>query len=662
MSRRRALQIAALAAPLLILALVAASAPRADALGFVPCEANPGFECAQLPVALDRSGALAGSIELSVERKPALLQPARGAVVALAGGPGQAALPLAQFMAKAMAPALATRDLIVFDQRGTGSSDPLTCPALAAAASQAAGPLLEQCALELGPARGSFTTRESVGDIESLRRAMGYEHLVLYGTSYGTKVALQYAARYPADVEALVLDSVVPADGPEAIGIASFQAIPGVLRELCSGGACAGISADPVADIARLAAAMRKHPLRGVAYDGSGHRHRATVSEPDLLEILQAGDLNPALRALLPAAVRSALRGDPDPLVRLHLLSLGLIPSVPKVPVENSPPIDEALFAATSCEETPFPWHREAPAATRLAEAIGALHAVPSADFYPFDAASAWATDLMPDCAYWPDASPAPAPTGPEPDVPTLILSGAQDLRTPTSQAAAVAAQIPGAVLEVVPYTGHSVLGSDFSGCAEAAVAAFFSGSVVGPCAAIQNLFAPTPISPTRLAYLPAPPGLGGRPGRTLTAVLDTLVDLSRQVVSATLQADQELPSGSSFGGLRGGYARLNSAAVVLRHYSFVRGVALSGIFPVRNGELQPATIAISGSDAAHGSVTFTLGRYVVGTLDRRRFHVSLATVKLARASAQAWAAQWPERVAGIRLPHLFEATPARLP
>ncbi len=57
-----------------------------------------------------------------------------------------------------------------------------------------------------------------------------------------------------------------------------------------------------------------------------------------MLGILQAGDLNPALRALLPAAVRSALRNYPDPLLRLQLLAEGLIPNVPGGhPVEEAP-------------------------------------------------------------------------------------------------------------------------------------------------------------------------------------------------------------------------------------------------------------------------------------------------------------------------------------
>ena len=145
-----------------------------------------------------------------------------------------------------------------------------------------------------------------------------------------------------------------------------------MLGELCSNRACAGITSNPLADLARLTARLRKHALSGSVYDGSGHRHAVRLTEAALLGILQAGDLNPALRALLPAAVVSALRHDPDPLLRLQLLSEGLIPNVPgRRPVESSESIDETLFVDTSCEELPFPWQRSAAAPTRLAEALG---------------------------------------------------------------------------------------------------------------------------------------------------------------------------------------------------------------------------------------------------------------------------------------------------
>ena len=42
--------------------------------------------------------------------------------------------------------------------------------------------------------------------------AIGADKIVLAGVSYGTEVALAYAARYPAHVDRLVLDSIVPLD------------------------------------------------------------------------------------------------------------------------------------------------------------------------------------------------------------------------------------------------------------------------------------------------------------------------------------------------------------------------------------------------------------------------------------------------------------------
>jgi pimeloyl-ACP methyl ester carboxylesterase len=607
-------------------------------------------------VPLDRSGLLPGTVGLKLERRLAGFSPSRNAVIALAGGPGQSALGLGDFIAKAIGPALGSRDLLVFDQRGTGESGPLSCPALSSRSelehARSIGELVSRCAQQLGAARGDYTSQESVADIEALRQADGYEKLVLYGTSYGTKVALEYAQRYPQHVEALVLDSVVPTSGPEAFAVGTFQAIGGALGELCANRGCAGITSNPLADLARLTARLRRHTLSGSVYDGSGHRHAGRLNETGLLGVLQAGDLNPALRALLPAAMVSALRHDPDPLLRLELLSEGLIPNVPgKRPVEGSESIDETLFVDTSCEELPFPWQRSAGAPERLTEALASLRGMPSGTFYPFDASTALSASIVSVCASWPDASPPPSAQSPLPGVPTLILSGAQDLRTPTANARSVAALIPGSQLLVVPFTGHSALGSDFSGCAEQAVSAFFGGVQVQPCGPTQNIFSPTPVTPTRLAYIHPPSVLSGKAGQTLTAVLDTILDLNRQVIGATLQANAELPVGSSFGGLHGGYARLEPSRVVLHDLSFVSGVRLSGVFPVKEGRLQTATIHISGSAAAPGAVRIGGGKTVSGMLGGRRFDVNIARVKLARAGGGG--GEWPAGRVAFPLPGL---------
>jgi hypothetical protein len=165
-------------------------------------------------------------------------------------------------------------------------------------------------------------------------------------------------------------------------------------------------------------------------------------------------------------------------------------------------------------------------------------------------------------------------------------------------------------------------------------------------------------VPPTRLAFVRPPGGFGGKAGRTLTAALDALVDLSRQVIGATLEASQELPSGASFGGLRGGFARLTSTAATLHGYSFVPGVALNGVFPVRSGQLQPATIRISGAKASAGTVTFGHGKRVRGILGGRHFNVSLASVHVSRTGADGW----PEHLLHFPLAGLVEHRARLLP
>ncbi len=647
-------------ATLLVAVLATPSAARA-AQTFTPCPKTPGFQCTTVAVPLDRGAPVPGTIGLSVERLQAGPAQSASAVLALAGGPGQAANPLASDMAKAIAPALGTRDLVVFDQRGTGRSDPLRCgaldysKALARAGASTIGGFFERCALQLGAQRGAFTTQESVNDIEAVRQALGYEKLVLYGTSYGTKVALEYAERFPQHVEAMVLDSVVEPEGPEPLKLNTFGALPGVLGELCAKRACAHITANPLADIARLGARLRVHPLVGSVYDGRGERHASELDEGELLGILEAGDLNPALRALLPAAVQSALGGEPDPLLRLDGLAEGLIPNVPistpsgsSAEREAGEEENNALFGATTCEEQRFPWQRSATPGARRDEALAALHGLPSADFYPFTAVTAWEASTIPACLDWPNAAPAPPAAGALPDVPTLLLSGGQDLRTPTADARAVASKIADAQLLVVPYTGHSVIGGEFGDCAALALKTFFAGGRVQPCTPSENPFNPTPITPANLAGVQPVPGVAGRAGRTVTAVLDTLIDLERQVIGATLQAQENLPSGSSFGGLHGGYAQLKSTAVRLVRFTFVRGVQLSGTLPADNGKLHSIAVQVGGATAAGGTVVLQPGERVKGMLDGRSFDVSIARAQLShaagRASAQAgtWSAADP--------------------
>src|SRR5450755_2658048 len=105
-----------------------AGAPAVGAqIAYSPCAHTNDFGCARLTVALDPSGATPGTITLAIRRHRAPVGEEKSAVIALAGGPGQAGIPFAEQSVSLLGPIISTRDLIVFDTRGTGASHPLSC-------------------------------------------------------------------------------------------------------------------------------------------------------------------------------------------------------------------------------------------------------------------------------------------------------------------------------------------------------------------------------------------------------------------------------------------------------------------------------------------------------------------------------------------------------
>lgn len=610
-----------LAAVAALIATAAAPAPAGAAAAFGPCADSPAFECATVPVPLDRSGAVPGTIGLDV-RRVRTSAGATSAVVPLAGGPGQAATPFAESFGSSLASGLSTRDLLVFDQRGTGRSTPLVCGALARSGlseSQRVG----QCAAQIGAARAFFTTVDSVADLEALRIETGYQRLFLYGVSYGTKVALDYAATYPDRVEGLILDSVVPGVY-DPLRRQTFAAFPGVLRELCAADPCPG---SPVSALGSVARRLAKGSVRGKVTSPGGRRVSFRVTEDDLFGILVGGDLNPALRAELPGAMAAFRAGDRTPLTRLSVRSTGLTGVASQ---QIALPDNDALFLATRCEETPFPWDRAAPRATRLAQARAAVQALPASLFAPFSKSAALRSDMITICANWPVASPPPPGPRPLPTVPTLILEGSADTRTPPASGAAVAAQIPGARLLTVPFSGHSVLGSEPAGCAARAVQAFFTGQPVADCPAVDNPFSPTPRPPTRLGRVPG----RTKSTRTVNAVLATLTDVRRQFIGDALAAGTGIRIGSRTGGLRAGFAEATRTGFRFRRVQYVPDVSVTGFLPDRG----TATFTVGGGAAARGRIRISSSGAVSGTLGGRR--VRLGGTRAAAATATALSAR----------------------
>jgi pimeloyl-ACP methyl ester carboxylesterase len=612
----------AAAASIAFLALLAAAPGAQAGLRFERC-GGYGFACARLGVPLDRTGAVPGRVSLLVKRIRAQRRPRKGVVFALAGGPGQSGT--FAFGGDALGdlyPAYRRRDLIVFDQRGTGRSGLLRCRRLEHANLLAAGEAASDCARGLGPRRAFYTTQDSVEDLEAIRRELGAPKVGLFGTSYGTKLALAYALRYPGNVDRMVLDSVVEADGPDSLYLDTFAAVPRALRSLCRAG-CRDVTPDPVGDVERLVRRLAAGPLRGRVIDSHGRRRKASLSRGDFFSVLLAGDFDPSLRAAFPGAVRSALRHDAASLLRLRRRALAL---------DGAPPppraLSAALYAATTCEEVRLPWARTTPPnrTERRGQAAARVYGEPESAFLPFDRLTALSTDIIGLCERWPEAprSPDNGP-GPLPDVPVLLLEGEDDLRTPIENAVRVAAQFPQAKLVVARATGHSVIGSDLSGCAARAFSRFFLGGRFKTRCGTRRLFEPLPPAPRSLAAVDPAPGVRGRRGRALTAFVETLRDVSEDSLTSGI-LDFDNPDLSRGGGLRGGHYRITGGGtLILRRVEYVPGVRVSGRLRRFGGRRQRGRVHVTGRATPDG-ILRVRGARIAGRLGGRRVRARLAT------------------------------------
>jgi pimeloyl-ACP methyl ester carboxylesterase len=597
--------------------LALGASPAGAQIAFGPCKESDDFACGHLTVPLDPSGGTPGTITLTVRRRRAPVGEARSAVIALAGGPGQSAIPFTETFTELLGPILDTRDLIVFDQRGTGESHPLSCHGFEQpGAYRTYGQLITSCAEQIGPERAFYTSLDSVADIEALRKALSYEKLLLWGTSYGTKVAEEYAQEYPQHVEALILDSVVPPAGPDTLDRTTFEAVPRILRQLCGYHLCTHITSDPVGDLTHLVRRMAGGSVKGRFIGDHGHAEPVRISADELLDVLLAGDLEPVLRAEFPAAVRAAVDGDNAPLARL------LMHTASGEREEGEEGIDAPLYLTTTCEEQDFPWSRSASPGERLKEARAAIGALPTSAYAPFSAANVLDFDVLRTCAYWPFATPAP-PVVPNtmPNVPTLILSGADDLRTPTANAQSLAAQIPDAHVLVVPNTGHAVLEDEPTGCARKALLAMFEGGIgvkpIPTCRATlpPSLLRPTPLPPARLGDIPPAHGYHGRTGRTLHAIELTIAylarELSYQLLEADSSGDEAKLTALDSGGLRSGWAGLGGSGVSFHDYCYIPGVTLSGTI-----KAERVSLRVGGSAAAHGALHLGARKALIGELE----------------------------------------------
>lgn len=572
----------------------------------------------QVPLDHDSSAAQSPSLSLSYVRFAARVASPerRGTIVFLAGGPGQAATPLAGSVANGPLRSLRGRyDLVFVDQRGTGRSA-LKCstapkgtfdvPSDASTARVAAA--VSKCASELGDSRRFYSTYQTAKDLETLRTSLRVEKIIPLGVSYGGQVAGEYARRFPGQTQALILDSTGPIEGGDVLNQLPQLALPRILRETCFPPGCEKLLGDPESLLIRAVRRLGTDGRRGTYVSSRGRRRSGTIDASDLHELIRVSDTDPALRMALPAAIEAAGRGDVAPLLRLAFSGTtgGEEPSQAKQ-------INEVRLLATNCTEGRLPWSPESDPSTRAALLEEALVA-DRERYYPFGVAAVLQSLDATFCLGWPATPKPPIADSSGPNVPVLVLGGRADLRTPLEDQRRAAAQYPNAKVVAVPGVGHSVLGSDQSGCARDAVTSFLYGRKRATCARQDVVPLALPVF-SSVSELPGAAGSAPRRvEQTIVAVDVTLRDAVRQVLGADIGASASTGSVSArvlrIGGLRGGNLEVRRTSVTLRRYEVVPGVRVSG----RLSNKFAGTLVVAGRTAGtvqvlrSGAMRATLG------------------------------------------------------
>ena len=572
-----------------------------------PCTPGAQVLCSEVDVPLDRSGVVPGTVALHVEEVPAKGTP-RGAMFLIAGGPGQGSahtfdLASASVISVFQA-AFPGYTLVAYDDRGTGDSGLLNCPGLQSATTSVTElAQVPVCAAALGPNRQFYSTVDHVNDLEAVRVALGLGQIGLFGTSYGTKLALAYALAYPQNVERILLNSVLPTTLPDPYESNVLQTMPATLAAFCSNGSCRKATSNYSGDVVAEANALGAKPVQARVLQANGGFKTLRLGGSDFLGMILDSDLNPGLAAELPAAVHAARLGNPLPMLRSYEIDTA-------TSSESAPDLSSALYAATVCRDGAFPWPPDTPPEQRAPLLQAAVAALPAGTFGPF---GSWAADFgnASFCLNW------PSPTGgvvygpgPLPNVPMLALSGGYDMRTPTAGAVAVAAQFPQGHVVVVPGVGHDAFDSDLSGCAQVAVRDWMLGAAV-PASCPR----PKAIVPDAPAY-PASPTRAQTPLQTLAIATKTIQEAEAGwLMTAGLSGGQ-----MAVPGIVSGRVLDSARSFKFVNYGIAAGVSLSGTLKLQKPGLPldfAGSITVGGRFAAPGVIAVS-GTSVHGSLGGR--------------------------------------------
>lgn len=404
-------------------------------------------------------------------------------VLVLSGGPGQKTVRQAVTLAQVIRPTIGDRDLILFDQRGVGFSEPaLECPEFVGAqlltmdetdpliSGRARVDALLACGTRLdseGYNLAAYTTAQNAADVEDIRHALGYETINLYGGSYGSLLAQAVMRDHPDGIRSVIIDSVLPIETSVFIDTATSaaNAILHLVDTCTADPACNAAYPDLKRVLFESIDRLNANPLPiTVTNPQDGQTYEMILTgdaiRDNLFTFLYATSIIP----VLPQAVYDVYNGDYDLMTQLSGQRLALFDLL-STGMELSVLCTDDLIGRTPEEYV------------SLVEALppqlaGRLDPEAAAEFSYFSL-----------CDDWPVEKADPAiKTSLVSDIPTLVLAGEFDPITPPTYARLVASHLSNAYLFEFRGIGHGVMGS--GPCATTVIQSFLDDPTTAPDAA----------------------------------------------------------------------------------------------------------------------------------------------------------------------------------
>jgi pimeloyl-ACP methyl ester carboxylesterase len=395
-------------------------------------------------------------------------------LLVLPGGPGDELVSGAPYLLSGSLRALASgREVVFFGQRGTRLASPsLHCDEVDRlnAAARAEGltptalrarglPAYQACRARLTAEAidlSAYSSAESVADVLDLVQALGLDRLVLYGQSYGSRLALLLAQAAPERMQAMVLDDAISNQGDFLLE--RPRALDGAFRLLFQQCAddrrCAAAYPDLELRFHWLLDRLAAGRLEVAIRDQAGQTRQLRLTGEEVAAALYAGLAVSAYLKDVPLAIAGFERGNGQPLRDLLTAATTLNPG--------------GMYLSIVCREYVGLWQPAALAAARagprpeLADLFGGFQS------------------LQEQCQVWDVPPAAPEERRPvESDVPALLLTGQNDPIAPPAFAAEAARGLRRARLLVVPGVGHNALSG--GGRCTGQIAAAFLAEPGGP-------------------------------------------------------------------------------------------------------------------------------------------------------------------------------------